>query len=481
MAFRRDLGPAGRHALLGFAGAALVTIAVGIYVPSAVRGQVIAVEGRWLQAATAALEQSLPSLAGRTELSELEHAQVEKVLNQRLLATDHDRVKLWTLDGVVLHSSTRALIGERFPTAVSRLTEAATTGLFSDITDPEGPGHVGDAGGAWLVDVYVPVNDPDTGRPAAVLESHQNGSDLATALSTVSLISRISMVVALVALIAFLVLWLRMMRGPVAARRGDGEHHIAERPEGQFTIENEGLLRSAASGPDVAVANVQHHDGLREAADELRNLLRQVTMAHEGERRRIVGELHDTLASRLLRAIYAVRRTASAPTLPEHMRADLAALENIIADAECHLREVMGRVLPATIDSLGLAAALEELVVLVARESDLDVALDLRGELERLPDAAALTLLRAAEEAVLNVRKHASATHVRITAVDRRHAVMLMVEDDGIGWRGGQATPAGHGLGLAYLLERVAGLSGQVRMGRACLGGAMVIVRIPVA
>lgn len=538
----QELRPAGRFALLGFAAAALVTISLGVYLPSAVRDELITVEGRWLQAATATLEGSLPPLAGRTDLSDAEYAQVERVMSQRILGDDRVRVKLWSLDGVVLYSDAPSLVGRRFPSALPRLREATDQGISSDVTDLGEDEHVAEGGYLRLVEFYVRVRDPDTGRPVAVLESYEDVSFLVSALSTIRVITWSSVSLALVALVALLALWVTAMfrsierrravavarihelgvlvdaaaalassldssklfvalrervtaalglsqfailaadvepQGGFAVRLRDGRHVIAARPDRGFTVDDERLLRAAAQSLDIALANAALYEQVQEAAAERRQLLQSVSAAHEVERRRIVGELHDTLASQLLRAVYAIRRTASAPTLPARVRADLVAVEEIVADSERQLREVMNRVLPSAIDSLGLSAALEELVVLVARESDLDVSLDIRGEPDRLPDAAALLLLRGAEEALLNVRKHAIATRVRVILAERRMAVIVVVEDDGIGWGSHGETRGGRGLGLAYLRERVAGFAGSVRIGRGRLGGASLIVRIP--
>lgn len=538
----RELRPAGRFALLGFVAAALVTITLGVYLPSAVRDELISVEARWLQAATATLERSLPPLSGRTDLSDAEYAQVERVLSLRVLGDDRVRVKLWSLDGVVLYSDAPSLVGQRFPSALPRLREATDQGISSDVSDLGEDEHVAERGYPRLVEFYVRVRDPDTGRPVAVLESYEDVSFLVSALSTIRIITLGSVSLALIALVALLAIWVTVMfrsidrrraiavarvqelgvlvdaaaalassldssklfvalrervtaalglsgfsilaadvepQGGFAVRLRDGRHVIATRPDRDFTLEDERLLRAAADSLDVALANAALHEQVQKAAAERRRLLQSVSAAHEVERRRIVGELHDTLASQLLRAMYAIRRTASGPRLPARVRADLAAVEEIVADSERQLREVMNRVLPAAIDALGLCAAIEDLVGRVARESDLTISLDIRGEPDHLADAAALLLLRGAEEALLNVRKHAKATRVRVTLAERRTAVMLIVEDDGVGWGAQMETRAGRGLGLAYLRERVAGFAGSVRIGRTGLGGASVTVRIP--
>jgi len=139
----------------------------------------------------------------------------------------------------------------------------------------------------------------------------------------------------------------------------------------------------------------------------------------------------------------------------------------------------MSRMRPAAIDEFGLAAALEETVSRYRQESRLEVRLRVRGDVASISPEVQLVMLRAAEEALLNVRKHADAKRVLVSVrADATH-VVLSVEDDGVGWGLGGTEGEGRGLGLAYLPERVVGFGGDVQRLRSRLGGARLVVRIP--
>lgn len=157
--------------------------------------------------------------------------------------------------------------------------------------------------------------------------------------------------------------------------------------------------------------------------------------------------------------------------------AELAALEHVVAQAEVDLRAFMSRVQPASLDEFGLRAALQERVERFRAESRVDIALQVRGQPERYSKEAQLVCLRAAEEALLNVRKHAGARRVRVSVTADGTHLRLAVDDDGVGWKS-QAPTEGRGLGLPYMRERVVGFGGTVVTEPSQLEGARLVVTI---
>ena len=127
------LPPAARVALLGVLASALVAIALGAYIPLEIRRHLLDAQGRGLQAAVAALQPSLPRLDGRpfdpADLDRLDH-----LVDRTLLDADRVRVKLWSLDGVILYSDVHELIGQSVPDVLPRLQEATASGLLANVT-----------------------------------------------------------------------------------------------------------------------------------------------------------------------------------------------------------------------------------------------------------------------------------------------------------------------------------------------------------
>ena len=86
-----------------------------------------------------------------------------------------------------------------------------------------------------------------------------------------------------------------------------------------------------------------------------------------------------------------------------------------------------------------------------------------------------VVLLRGAQEALSNVRRHAGATSVVLRVSDVGGAVSVHVEDDGVGFDPSSA--GGHG--LAGLRSRVAEVGGELDVVSAPGDGTRVTVRVP--
>lgn len=105
------------------------------------------------------------------------------------------------------------------------------------------------------------------------------------------------------------------------------------------------------------------------------------------------------------------------------------------------LRQTMVQLRPPVLDERGLAAALRDHAHAVAKEADVDVdvVVDLR---ERLEKSLETIIYRVVQEALRNVAKHAHARTVRVHLSDDDEAVILSVDDDGVGFEAPEQDPA---------------------------------------
>jgi signal transduction histidine kinase len=200
------------------------------------------------------------------------------------------------------------------------------------------------------------------------------------------------------------------------------------------------------------------------------------------ERERLAREVHDTLAQGYT-SIVVLAQTASAqlPAGADATRDRLALIEEVARDNLQEARAVVAAFAPVALEGSTLVEALERLAERFGRETGLAVRVDTAA----LDGAVALrrdeevVLLRGAQEALTNVRRHADATSVaiRISAVgegDARH-VSVHVEDDGVGFDPAYA----HGSGLDGLRGRVASVGGEVDVASSPGAGTRVTVRVP--
>mgnify|MGYP003730143411 CR=1 FL=1 len=133
--------------------------------------------------------------------------------------------------------------------------------------------------------------------------------------------------------------------------------------------------------------------------------------------------------------------------------------------------------LPPT-PEIGLAAALERLGTLVARQSGLNVQVSCVGTARRLHAAQHAVLLRAAQEALQNVQQHARARSAVVLLAFEPHSVSLTVEDDGVGLLDGTyERPGLHG--LRAVRYRLAEFDGHLDVFEGEHGGVTVRATLP--
>lgn len=193
------------------------------------------------------------------------------------------------------------------------------------------------------------------------------------------------------------------------------------------------------------------------------------------ERQRMSREIHDGIAQELTYIGYALDNAITesagrvAATAMQEVREEVGRVVN---ELRMSLFELRSGVEPLA----GLAAALSGHVRLVGARTGLTVHLSLTESTLRLHLATEAELLRIAQEAIANVRKHSGATNLWVTCAVDPPAATLIVEDDGLGL---PATVDSSGFGLRIMNERVDRLKGTLSVGQRSDGpGTRVEVRV---
>ncbi|WP_372495187.1 sensor histidine kinase [Micromonospora phytophila] len=190
--------------------------------------------------------------------------------------------------------------------------------------------------------------------------------------------------------------------------------------------------------------------------DEVRSL------ATNEERQRLAREIHDGVAQELVMVGYGIDNALAtvfddAEETAEALRTLRGEVTRVIQELRLSLFELRSEV-----DRHGgLAAAIAEYARTVGASGGLRVHLSLDESTARLPAATEAELLRIAQEAVTNARKHAGASNLWVTCeVDPPYA-QIEVSDDGHGI-GDQRTD-GH-YGLAIMAERAERIRGRLEI-----------------
>jgi signal transduction histidine kinase len=208
------------------------------------------------------------------------------------------------------------------------------------------------------------------------------------------------------------------------------------------------------------------------------------------ERERLALELHDTIAQSLTSLVMLTQRAqarlgAEQQNAAGHSTAgqndagtahELELIEEIARDALGETRSLVAASAPVEVAG-GLAAALERIAGHFRRETGMTVVTKI-GDVPRLSTSAEVVLLRAAQEALANVRKHSGASTVRLSLDATADTASLIVSDDGSGPGTGRSGDSG--FGLSGMRQRLGLVGGTMTLEAAPGGGARLTATLPV-
>lgn len=203
--------------------------------------------------------------------------------------------------------------------------------------------------------------------------------------------------------------------------------------------------------------------------------------AAAAERGRLAREMHDVLAhslSALALQLETTRLLARDRGASDEITQAIDRAHHLAASGLDEARRAIaaerGDELPGPERIGALADAFKE-------QSGLPVAVEVRGQPRELAPEARLAVFRTAQEALTNVRRHATAQRVDVKLAYGRDSTVLVVEDHGVE---GSPPPAAIGLadgyGLTGMRERAELLGGELRAAPTP-SGFRVELRLPAA
>jgi two-component system sensor histidine kinase UhpB len=231
--------------------------------------------------------------------------------------------------------------------------------------------------------------------------------------------------------------------------------------------------------------NVQAERKARDAEtrlEERSEMARLVEQRVEEERRLIAHELHDEFGQ----SVTAIRSLALA--IATQAGTHQPAIDNaarLISEEAARLYDAMHglipRLMPLSLDTLGLAETLENLVGDWQRRYPA-IALTVRHDLPAdLGPSVTLTIYRVVQEGLINALRHAQASRVEIDLESREgtmgQQMVVTIIDDGVGLPGQWSRP-GH-FGLRGLADRVERLNGTLQVVNRDPRGVRLTANIP--
>ncbi len=200
------------------------------------------------------------------------------------------------------------------------------------------------------------------------------------------------------------------------------------------------------------------------------------------ERTRLAREIHDTIAQQLS-SIGLHAKAASAASNLDAANEALERIDHLSGQSLTDLRRIIAALAPAELDSQALAGALSRILDDFATDSGVKSRVDIEPGLPLLDPSLQIALLRTAQSALSNVRRHAQATTVVLSLSYSDDEVRLDIVDDGRGFTPPTGklqhnTPVG-GFGLTAMNRRLNELGGGLDVESAIGEGTALCAHLP--
>lgn len=192
------------------------------------------------------------------------------------------------------------------------------------------------------------------------------------------------------------------------------------------------------------------------------------------ERQRAAREIHDTLAQGLAGIVAQLEAAAQARSNGADDSGHLHAATQLARDSLAEARRSVRAITPSELEQARLPEAIEQVTTTWAQTNKLPARFTTTGTPRPMHPEVEVTLLRAAQEALTNVARHARASRVGLTLSYMEDVVTLDVRDDGVGF-----DPARHGYGLTGMRQRVTGVGGELAVESAPGEGTAISAIVP--
>ena len=228
---------------------------------------------------------------------------------------------------------------------------------------------------------------------------------------------------------------------------------------------------------ELAEANRRLEESMAENAALHARLVEQARAAGVvEERRRLAGEIHDTLAQGLTAIVAQLEAAEQASHRPEEWSRHLIQARSLARSSLTEARRSVRALRPEQLENATLAEALGELTCGWSQQSGIAAELETAGAAGRTPVDTEAALFRVAQEALTNVGRHAKATKVRLTLTYLDDMLLMDVADDGVGF---DPDAGAAGYGLVGMRHRLAGVGGALTVESAVGYGTTLNAAVP--
>lgn len=208
-----------------------------------------------------------------------------------------------------------------------------------------------------------------------------------------------------------------------------------------------------------------------------------IIRSQEIERQRIAREIHDGPAQAIANIIFRLDiLNKIMQQRPEAIEDEIEKVKEIAQGALNEIRHFIFDLRPMTLQDLGLIATLRRIIQRNPENSNTKIELLIEGEERELDDTIDLAIFRIAQESLNNIKKHANAANVWLQLKYFDDKVVLIVEDNGIGFdlkkTSERAIEEYNSFGLLGMQERADDISGNLQITSQPMRGTKIIFTV---
>ncbi len=212
-------------------------------------------------------------------------------------------------------------------------------------------------------------------------------------------------------------------------------------------------------------------------AEQKQKTTQAVMQAEEEERKRIAGDLHDSVAQKMVVAkmnLESLGNTIKEMTGPEQkIYQNIASL---LEESTTEVRNLSHSMMPQAFAHSGLTDAVKDFLDKISN-SNLIIHFSAEGEFKTIPENKALMIYRIIQETVQNVLKHAKATTLDVAMIAENNEVDITIEDNGVGFDLNEV--AENSMGMKNILSRISYLGGKLDINSRPGSGTVMAFYIP--
>ncbi len=222
---------------------------------------------------------------------------------------------------------------------------------------------------------------------------------------------------------------------------------------------------------------------LHRSREQLRLLSQHLQAARERESKRIAREIHDELGQQLT-ALKMDLSWISSKVDPEDEEAGpfikkIESMSGLVDNTIQTVQKISAELRPGLLDDLGLVPAIEWLAQEFENQTNIPCRLQIFCELVDLDPDCSTAIFRISQEALTNIARHAKATRVKISLNKENSAVVLKIEDNGVGIEPEEVF-APSSLGLMGMRERLRPFGGELIIFSRPKKGTLLTVTLPI-